>query len=376
MKWFLGIFFLLLPISTLRVVLADSDPKKTDVNNQKLPPCQACKVLVKSFQHGMEKTSRGKFEGGDADWEEKKLKTYASSEVRFVEIQENICNEIDKGKFQCQGLAEENEGLFEDWWKNQDKYGDLHEWLCIEKLKVCCPDLHYGANCTPCQGFPNNVCNNNGKCKGSGTRKGNGQCSCNVGYEGTLCDKCSDKHYVSYKDETKMLCSPCHNSCLSTCTGAGPKSCVACKEGWQMHTELGCLDVNECIAKNDACNSHQFCVNNDGSYTCLECDKACKTCNGDGPDMCDECANGYYLEDKVCIDEQKKTRENKVTMARYITYFGLCVATCIIFQKNTLVAGLIGFSVAVYISVSELMLASEKNNSKSDFNIQNIFKIS
>ncbi|KAK6635664.1 hypothetical protein RUM44_000918 [Polyplax serrata] len=356
--------------------LANADPKKSDGHNHKLPPCQACKNLVKSFQHGMEKTSRGKFEGGDAAWEEEKMGSYASSEVRLIEIQENLCSEIEKGKFQCQGLAEENEGLFEEWWKDKERNEDLHKWLCIDRLKVCCPDLHYGANCTPCNGYPDNVCNKNGKCKGSGTRKGNGQCSCNIGYEGPMCDKCSDTYYVSYKDENKLLCSPCHHSCQSTCSQAGPKGCVACKDGWYMNTEHGCLDVNECFTKPDACNSHQFCINNDGSYTCLECDKACKSCNGDGPDMCNECADGYYMEDKVCVDEQKKTRDFKINMTRYITYFGLCMATCIVFQKNTLIASLIGLSVALYISVSEYMLASEKNNSKSDFSIANIFKVS
>lgn len=30
----------------------------------------------------MERTARGKFEGGDADWEEKKLGSYMHSEVK------------------------------------------------------------------------------------------------------------------------------------------------------------------------------------------------------------------------------------------------------------------------------------------------------
>ncbi len=48
----------------------------------------------------MERTSRGKFEGGDADWEEKKLKSYSNSEVRLVEIQEKLCTELSKGSDQ------------------------------------------------------------------------------------------------------------------------------------------------------------------------------------------------------------------------------------------------------------------------------------
>lgn len=374
MKWFELVLVVIVALSS-NLVFCDSE-KKSEGHSQKLPPCQACKTLVQSFQHGLEKTSRGKFEGGDADWEEKKMGSYATSQLRLIEIQEKLCNDVEKGKFQCQSMAEENEELFEEWWMKQDKLGDLHKWLCIDKLKSCCLDLHFGPNCTPCNGYPDNVCSNNGKCKGSGTRKGNGQCSCNIGYEGAACDKCSDTYYVSYKDDSKFLCSPCHHSCEKTCSQAGPKGCVACKSGWQMNTEHGCLDINECITKPDVCNNHQFCVNNDGSYSCLECDKACETCYGDGPDMCDKCAKGYYLKDNVCVDEQKRSREFKVSMTRYITYFGLCVATCIIFQKNTIIASLIGFSVASYISISEYMLATEKSNGNSEFNIGNIFTLS
>ena len=48
----------------------------------------------------MERTARGKFEGGDADWEEKKLRTYANSEVRLVEIQEKLCTDLTRGEDQ------------------------------------------------------------------------------------------------------------------------------------------------------------------------------------------------------------------------------------------------------------------------------------
>lgn len=373
MRWF---YTLALVFSGLSIhsVYSNSDINKADLHNYKLPPCQSCKLLVNSFTSGMAKTSRGKFEGGDTAWEEEKMGTYATSEVRLIEIQENLCSEVEKGKFQCQSLAEENEGHFEEWWANQETFGDLHKWLCIEKLKACCPDMHYGPNCTPCNGYPNNVCSNNGKCKGSGTRKGNGQCSCNMGYEGPKCDKCSDSYYEAYKDDTKLLCSACHHSCRKTCTQAGPKGCLACKSGWFMDSERGCSDVNECVVNPGACTSHQFCVNNDGSYSCLECDQACKTCNGDGPDMCDECADGYYLKDNICLDSSKKSRDKKLNMTRYMTYFGLCVATCIILQKSTYIAGVIGLAVAVYITVCEYMMITGKTNSDVDFNLGNIFQ--
>ena len=58
-------------------------------------------MLVKSFESGLERTSRGKFEGGDAAWEEKNQgKGYSISEVRFVEIQEKLCAGVDRGEAQ------------------------------------------------------------------------------------------------------------------------------------------------------------------------------------------------------------------------------------------------------------------------------------
>lgn len=59
--------------------------------------------------------------------------------------------------------------------------------------------------------------------QGNGTRKGSGQCSCDEGYKGLLCNECDASFYVSYKDDTKLLCSKCHPACQGTCTQAGVK---------------------------------------------------------------------------------------------------------------------------------------------------------
>ena len=50
---------------------------------------------------------------------------------------------------------------------------------------------------------------------------------------------------------------------------AGPQACIACNPGWTMESEKGCLDINECITGSPCNNHNEFCVNNDGSYTCL-----------------------------------------------------------------------------------------------------------
>jgi protein disulfide-isomerase len=74
----------------------------------------------------LEKTQRGKHGGGDADWEEKKLGSYKTSEVRLVEIQEMLCTDIVRGEQQCQNLAEEHESEIETWWKQQEDHpGEL-----------------------------------------------------------------------------------------------------------------------------------------------------------------------------------------------------------------------------------------------------------
>ena len=55
--------------------------------------------------------------------------------------------------------------------------------------------------------------------QGAGTRKGNGECLCNTGYSGILCDSCSNNYYEAYKDESKVLCEKCHKACNGPCSG-------------------------------------------------------------------------------------------------------------------------------------------------------------
>lgn len=350
-----SIFLLLLQHS--QGVKSES-PKKVDLKKEILPPCQACKTLVNTFLKGMSNTDKKHFGGGDTAWEEEKLGDYAKSEVRLVEIQENLCAEVQRGQQQCYRLAEEWEQLLEEWWfKVQENNSDIFKWLCIEKVQHCCPENHFGPECKPCDGYPDSVCSNNGKCKGSGTRKGNGECICNVGYGGAKCNVCANSYYESYRDDEKLLCSKCHNACKGTCTSSGPKGCKDCNSGWINDPEHGCLDINEC-ATLDPCKRNEFCINNDGSFSCLACDQSCDGCHGDGPDMCTKCAAGYSLKDGLCVG---KDQTQNMEWIRYFTYLGLCIATCIIFQKNTLIASFVGLSVAIYVSVSEYMLHKFSN---------------
>lgn len=46
--------------------------------------------------------------------------------------------------------------------------------------------------------------------------------------------------------------------------------CRVCKDGWSMQPELGgCVDIDECANGRHECTRNQFCVNNEGSFSCL-----------------------------------------------------------------------------------------------------------
>ena len=48
------------------------------------------------------------------------------------------------------------------------------------------------------------------------------------------------------------------------------------------------------------CAGNKFCVNTEGSFRCMRCDKSCDGCDGDGPDNCAKCADGH-VKNKVSV---------------------------------------------------------------------------
>jgi len=336
-------------------------------SSRKLPPCQLCKVLVTSFQAGIDKTAMGQFTGGDAAWVEENRKTYKDSELRLTEIQEMLCSDVTVGKDHCHEFATNNEDLLEEWWSEEHKRGidgeDLMPWLCITRLKVCCKDNHFGPECQSCPGLleggHDRVCSGHGKCKGNGTRKGSGECSCSTGYAGSLCDQCAPSFFQVQKDNNPLSCSACHKACAG-CTGPGAKNCEKCKEGWEFDTEMGCTDVNECMAEKRVCKWSEFCQNMDGSYSCLACDKSCESCFGDGPDMCDQCAPDYTMVGKVCLDNATVERQKQLSTTRYLTYCGLALVSLVVLQKNALLASIMGVGFGLYIAATEWFLLGQK----------------
>lgn len=45
--------------------------------------------------------------------------------------------------------------------------------------------------------------------------------------------------------------------------------CEACKEGWEIDEDKGCIDLNECLLEETPCKRNDFCVNTEGSYSCI-----------------------------------------------------------------------------------------------------------
>lgn len=60
----------------------------------------------------------------------------------------------------------------------------------------------------------------------------------------------------------------------------------------------------------------------------------------------------------MSLDVGEEETKRHMFTTRYITYFGLCVCTCIILQKNVTIAAILGLCVAIYIALSEYIAKS------------------
>ncbi|KAL2102265.1 hypothetical protein ACEWY4_001433 [Coilia grayii] len=261
--------------------------------------CSTCRQITDNFNKGFDRTAKKNFGGGNTAWEEKTLSKYETSEIRLVEILEDLC---DSSSFECNQMVEEHEDHFETWWfKRKSKHPDLFKWFCIDTIKVCCPNGTFGPDCNGCVGGSERPCHGNGLCDGEGTRGGNGKCSCNRGYKGEFCLECRDGYFNEQRNDTFSLCTECHSSC-KTCTGATHKDCDECKDGWEEDDNEACIDVDECSKDSSSCKEDQYCLNTEGSFSCKACDKACSGCKGHGPDQCTACAEGYTEDGGECTD--------------------------------------------------------------------------
>lgn len=170
-------------------------------------PCATCRKISDNFVAGYKKTAASNFGGGNTDWEEKRLKGYAKSETRLIEIMESACSTSES---QCSTFLEKYEDPIEEWYQEATPaaIGDFHNWLCIETAKVCCPDGTFGKNCRRCQhGDHGLVCSGHGYCNGDGTRSGNGRCECHTSYNGTNCSNCEHGYTKSIDSNNDVVCT-------------------------------------------------------------------------------------------------------------------------------------------------------------------------
>lgn len=65
-------------------------------------------------------------------------------------------------------------------------------------------------------------------------------------------------------------------------------------------------------------------------------------------------------------DSSREARQRWEKVTRYITYLGLCIATCLTFKSSVWIASSIGLSVACYISFSEYYLSSPPQSQTPD----------
>jgi len=263
--------------------------------------CKTCKDFVENFHKGMKKTAKNHFGGGDTAWEESRLGSYARSETRLLEILEGVCNDVSK-EHNCHAMVEQHEEKIEEFWFNKhSEFSELQNYLCIKEIKVCCPPGKYGKKCKDCSGGSESPCSGKGKCKGEGTRGGNGKCDCDKEYDGENCEECSDGYYNAGNN----TCNKCHESCASSCTDGTNKGCDECKGGYIENTDQECVDKNEC-KEEDICKEGTFCFNTKGSFRCEDCDPACDGgCTNTGRLSCINCNPGWKLreeEGKGCYD--------------------------------------------------------------------------
>nr|XP_033807631.1 stabilin-2 isoform X2 [Geotrypetes seraphini] len=169
----------------------------------------------------------------------------------------------------------------------------------------CCKGF-YGPDCSPCPGGYSNPCSGNGECNDG--MNGNGTCICDEGFQGSLCQFCSnpDKYGIRCDKSCPCLHGICDNridgdgNCLpGSCTSGyagnlcdkktapcgpfvqychahanceysdGVPSCI-CKPGYEGDGTT-CKEVNVCSASNSSlCNSNAECVQTGlGTYKCV-----------------------------------------------------------------------------------------------------------
>ncbi|NXW37267.1 CREL1 protein, partial [Phaetusa simplex] len=278
---------------------------------------------------GLERGGDEGFGGGNTAWEEEKGGEYQHSEGGVLEVLEGVCAPSD---FTGGELLERSEEHVEQWWFGGGVWGRGHrgdrwwqgggdhvsptlprrqqhpdggEWLCMDRLALCCPPGGGGPDCRPCAGGPRQPCSGNGRCDGDGRGGGTGLCVCSPGYGGPWGGECGDGYYEASRNKSRGGCAECYRG-GGRCTGPEDSSCLRCRGGWVLH-EHRCIDIDECGTEMGGCRANQFCVNTEGSYEGGDCSTACIGCMGAGPARCKKCNGGDWRDGAKCLDVDECT---------------------------------------------------------------------
>lgn len=215
----------------------------------------------------------------------------------FDETEENtkvddkaVCKKCHEScKLICSGPESKNCDECKTGWIQSEDQGCIDVNECLEE-KSPCNDVQYCENTVGSY-----KCNKCDAACATCSSKGSDNCL-----------TCAPRYYMKDKPG---LCSACHTSCDNTCTGPDSTHCDSCRSGWEMASDTGCVDVNECESGKHSCDEDKYCVNNEGSYKCISCDKSCKSCTGAGATSCINCNNGYQMVNDVCLDIDECTKE-------------------------------------------------------------------